>query len=151
MVSGEYREMSDAMKVHGTLHAARTCLLVAILADMEGLAEKEIYALMIAAVIHDLGRKSDSIDARHGGRSIEEAKKLDKESIRSVASFHSRGDRTFANNPNKRLIGLLKDADALDRTRTRDLDPSYLRAASSQALIDDAEELYKWTLNIFER
>lgn len=140
--------MSDAMKIHGTIHAARTCLLVAILANMEGLPEKETYALMVAAVVHDLGRTNGSTDAKHGERSVDEIRKLDMDLLNAVVCFHSRGDRTFESNPYKKYIALFKDADALDRARTGDLKSSHLRTASAATLVDDAERIYKWTLNI---
>ena len=40
---------------------------------------------------------------------------------------------------------LLKDADALDRVRLGDLDPSYLRHPEARTMVGFAQELYRAT------
>jgi len=135
---------------HGLIHAAKVCVLCAVLAKKLGLDQDSALRLMFAAVAHDTGRKGNSADAKHGERSVASLEKaIDSQTIAIVAN-HSKADRSVKDISveTKILTHIFKDADALDRARTGDLDEKYLRFEQSKKLIEFARELNRCLLTV---
>ena len=132
---------------HGLIHAAKVCLFVALLGRKLKLSEKELLTLMVSAVFHDIGRKNNSDDATHGERSY--SKMLEHRysgpgELEEIMRLHSRADKK----PMSRLAMIFKDADALDRVRTNDLDTKYLRFEESKLLVETAKEVNACLLKV---
>lgn len=130
---------------HSYKHAVRVACLVTLIAEKENVSDDDMLRLQIAAICHDIGRTNHKSDVKHGKASAKKAEQigLNDEKILDLISCHSIADSRFKKNPNKNLISILKDADALDRVRTSDLDTKYLRFGSSHTLIKKAKELWK--------
>ncbi len=136
--------------IHGIDHEARTLVLVKNLAGL--LVPRGVKldgeALGWIATTHDIGRLDDEEDPWHGFRSAAYAhyKLRDKIPPASIATvtyvdmWHALDDREAPRMTPE--LGVFKDGDALDRTRTNDLDPRYLRFAESQLLVRPAEQLF---------
>lgn len=139
--------------IHGLGHAAR----VLVWADQIGQAmlqqgtPLDLEAVRWAAVLHDVRRVDDGRDGPHGPRSAEwlqvcsdplpfAADPLRLQRVGYCCTWHTPDDRK-APEMTPELI-CLKDADALDRVRIYDLDPSRLRTPWAQALPDQAQELF---------
>ena len=125
---------------HGIGHTARVVFYSYLLAaGLVELTQNEIQACCIAAIIHDLGKTSDREGSIHGYNSMELYKdKLsdyiaDNHMIQRVLDavrYHSIDDRDCPDYViNDVITKVLKDADALDRSRFggRGCDRSYLR------------------------
>lgn len=133
---------------HGSTHSARVCILVTLLANALEVSPSDTVRLQIAATLHDIGRTGHRTDARHGEASVRKASELGfvlDTTIIDIISYHSRGDRVarHLSDSTKKLLWILKDADALDRVRTGDLDERYLRFPESASLIEYARTLYE--------
>ena len=134
---------------HSLIHAAKVCVLCAVLAEELGLDIKETLYLMFAAVVHDTGRENNSKDTEHGVRSTWNLIYSMDEVVYDIVRNHSRADRRmgyFDEDRNKFLTKVFKDADALDRVRTGDLDESKLRFNESKKLIEFARRLHECLL-----
>jgi len=131
------------------VHAGRVYLLVSMLAEKMDLAIESTAYLMIAAVVHDLGRTNNCDDSGHGERSAKIFKMLmnSRHIIESIVTLHSRSDKSL--DSQYELISILtqifKDADALDRVRTGDLNPKFLRLDEARDMIGIAREIYDAT------
>lgn len=105
---------------------------------------------MSRKALHDIGRVNNSTDASHGERSVEKAFFMGfdlDEPTDALIRYHSRGDQAARSLPSslQRLLWILKDADALDRVRSGDLDVSFLRFPESSDLVGLAEDLWRAT------
>lgn len=146
-------------KMHGLGHIERTILQGGFCAMEEGLDRPDTQLLLLACSYHDVGRQNDWVDDLHGHRSAQRIGEItgrtgeDLKLLQGAVDAHSRRepalrptvegyapadlDRAIA------LAQLLKDADGLDRVRLGDLDPSYLRRASSRQRADLALEVFR--------
>jgi hypothetical protein len=144
--------------LHGQAHVARVMIHAFRLIEATG-AEALAPALWAAVYIHDIGRRHDGIEPRHGARAWERLAELadvqrlfaqggvkasDYPAIQTAVTTHCRGELAPAH-PHRALTALLKDADGLDRVRIWDLDPSYLRHPEAVAMVRFAERLWKDT------
>lgn len=141
--------------IHGAPHTTR--VLVWANAIGEALAAPAAIRreeLRWAAALHDVGRVDDGKDPGHGARSAEwvlanlptlrpETAALDLPFVSELCRWHETPDTHIERLSLEILI--LKDADALDRARLRDLDPSRLRFTCSLALIEPAARLERAT------
>lgn len=133
---------------HSHRHSARVCLLVTMIAQRLKIDPNDILRLQIAAILHDKGRHNNINDAKHGEKTvvwaISEGYNLDS-IICDIIRYHCKGDRTASHldAATLRLLWVFKDADALDRVRTDDLDQSKLRYQESRELIHFAKSLLK--------
>ncbi len=141
--------------IHGAPHTARVLVWASVLADQlagpDALRRDE---LLWAASVHDVGRENDGIDAGHGARSAAwvstrlpnerpATSLLDLPFVAELCQWHETSDHQI---PCLTLeLVILKDADALDRCRIRDLDPERLRLASSRRLVEPAVALERAT------
>jgi uncharacterized protein len=141
--------------IHGVAHAARvlvwTDVLARQLAAPGALRGEE---LRWAAALHDVGRENEGIDPGHGERSAAwalanltrerpETAALDVDFIAELCRWHE-SHREEVPRMTLELV-ILKDADALDRARIGDLDPSRLRLTKALRLVDDARALERAT------
>ncbi len=141
--------------IHGVPHTTRVLVWASMLAGAlgrQGAIRRE--ELLWAASVHDVGRIDDGIDRGHGGRSAAwvreklvserpETESLDLEFIAELCIWHEIPDQQI-----ERLsleLVILKDADALDRCRIRDLDPTRLRLAKATQMVERAERLERAT------
>ena len=141
--------------IHGAPHTTRVLIwadtLAAFLAAPGALCREE---LRWTAAVHDVGRLDDGVDRGHGARSAAwvldhlptvrpDTARLDLGLIAELCRWHEIRDQEIERLSLELLI--LKDADALDRTRLGDLDPRRLRLAASHALIQPANHLERAT------
>ncbi|MDX8378404.1 MAG: HD domain-containing protein [Mariprofundales bacterium] len=116
-------------------------MLVTVLARKLSIPKDDIIKLQIAAISHDIGRVGNCANAHHGLDGIDRLESLgiilDSES-RSIIDKHCRAD---SKSNGDRLAMILKDADALDRVRTSDLNLSKLRFAESREMVSLAKGL----------
>lgn len=141
--------------IHGAPHTARVLVWAdAIAGAIAAPAALRREELRWAAAVHDVGRTDDGIDRGHGARSAEwvlsrlpslrpETAGVDLAFVAELCRWHEIRDPEIERFSLELLI--LKDADALDRARLGDLDPSRLRLARSRRLVAAAEELERAT------
>ena len=148
--------------VHGKEHIYRVCILAFFISINEGQHVLLTKDILEVAKYHDIGRIDDTEDAFHGKRGafrlaerniFSDMKALQK--YQAVISAHSLPDQKFdeewvfwGNNDKNKLYGrkilnVLKDADALDRFRLRDqsLKTKYFRNDISFHMVRGAYEL----------
>ena len=130
-----YPHMIDSY--HGVAHTARVVFNAYLLSS--NMSEEEKTASCIAAIIHDLGKQNDRDGAIHGYNSMLLYKDkinnlVENEAIANrilnAVRYHSIEDRDCPSDIRRDYIWkLLKDADALDRSRFfgKGCDKSYLR------------------------
>lgn len=169
---------------HGYFHSQKVLLFAYLIGKRQNLNATEMQIIMDAAVYHDIGRQNEIEDDMHGFYSacmIE--KKQDKllksniykektniEYLKAICDVHSVSDEKMGNiyrnyalendrlNEKKftKLANILKDADALDRTRFKRtsnavLQEKYLRFQYSKQLISLAEKInYYYVLKEIE-
>lgn len=154
---------------HGAYHSEKVLMFAYLLGKSENLSDDDMQIIMDAAFYHDIGRENDNEDEIHGYSSsmlinlkkdkILSSKIYDSDEfvlyMRSICDAHSKTDdksmKIFEDylyeNSNldcakyMKLLSVLKDADALDRTRfskTCDaaLKEKYLRFDYSRQLIE---------------
>ena len=147
---------------HGIAHTTRVLFATYLLCNTIDILDQEKKACYIAAIIHDLGKRSDREGAEHGLNSME----LYKEKIKSLIDdaelqsrtlnavrYHSVEDKDCPNDVCQDIIWkVLKDSDALDRSRFggRGCDKSYLRLGLYQTdvgqnIIDLTSYLPGWS------
>ncbi len=158
-VFAEFDErLSVTSSLHGITHTERVCFLGLLLANKLGLSDEDAKLLLTACTYHDIGRKNDGDDCEHGLRAANEVQKSvsytgeDLLILKAAIEAHSISNRQMSDTITKYgikdtdrallIAKLLKDADALDRVRLSELDPSYLRFKESLSLIDFAEDLF---------
>lgn len=140
---------------HGTLHSKRVLLLAIAMACEEKIQDQELLALCDIAAFHDIGRETEGEEPNHGLKSwnkllatglIQSTTKEYVNIIEFVIKAHDEGDKKARKRlqntvsiKNKtlalKLYNIMCDADALDRVRFGDLDPSYLRTDISKKMI----------------
>lgn len=129
---------------HGPFHAAKVALYVAALAKKLRLDKTQTCFLQLSAIIHDYGRIGNCDEPSHGKRSVEEIKALGivlPDPVVEIVELHSVSDKKLKKAINNNLCSIFKDADALDRVRTNDLDVSYLRTEEAKSLIAFAQRI----------
>lgn len=145
--------------VHGMGHTLRVSIFCALLGELLG-QEQQGQIAAVAALFHDMARDHDFDDPLHGKRAAEAIVPKFKEYICSIGfddedifamqcaiEWHSYTKELPQNHPFSLITYILKDADALDRIRLKNLDPRYLRLASDMAIIDMAKSFYGKIIN----
>ena len=147
--------------VHGQAHVARVMVHALRLIEATGW-EHEASRLWAAVYLHDLERTRDGHCTRHGAAAVErwEAQEplqvhllsggiteADYRAIAHAVDVHCRveEDEPSRDHPDWPLVALLKDANALDRVRLGDLDPSRLRLPQSRQMVEFAQLLFDVT------
>lgn len=151
-------KFSNTSKEHGLLHMYRVSLLSGVIHEFmkpqyDFLNDDTLNLVMIAGLLHDIGRDSECENTNHGKHSVEMYKKYYGE-ISSILSLlmecHCLDDEdaykiinTKEDSQTITLLKILKDADALDRLRfsCKDLDVSYLRFDESKDFLLFAKQL----------
>lgn len=129
-------------KNHKIDHLVRTTVLTYKICQSLNVNEYDTMVLLISALLHDIGRKNNSNDIRHGEIGACKAKQLLKDKkIFDIIKNHSIGDRNIKSE-HKEMILILKDADALERIRNNDLNVKYIRNKESLCFIDFAKSLF---------
>ena len=150
--------------VHGISHNERVVILAMFIGLKEYLSDEELKVVLKAALYHDIGRKS----AKGKAHGIESAKILrdnkeflandfsenEMKTLEFLCAIHSNPDdqlEEFASrygiqnlDPARKMMRVLKDADALDRQRLGrfgKLDTSYLRTESGKSLVETSKAL----------
>lgn len=144
--------------LHGPAHVARVMVHAFRLIAATGFIE-ETARLWAAVYLHDIARRHDGVAPRHGADAWKRLADLpdvralfarggvrddDYPAIQAAVVCHSRGEPAD-NDPHRRLMCLLKDADGLDRVRLGDLDPAYLRHPEAREMVGFAERLHRTT------
>lgn len=124
---------------HGISHTYRVLFNSFILAFLSNAEPTDLIACGIAAIIHDLGKRDDREGQVHGANSVQRCGDLVKlcvhdskryDEIMSAVKYHSIPDEATPDEIKNNIIWkILKDADALDRSRFngKGCDRSYLR------------------------
>lgn len=137
--------------VHGQYHSARVLLLTQFIAERKHLPYSEKRLLATAAIFHDTQRTHDGDDKEHGALAAEYYHRISARPepiVEFLCKYHCLPDEAgyaeIATNPAlqgcralaRRLIRILKDADALDRVRfcISNLDMNQLRESISEEL-----------------
>ena len=159
---------------HGYFHSQKVLLFAYIIGKKIQLSKEEMQIVMDAAVYHDTGRANESEDELHGYysgcllerksrhilesniyndktnikylKAICDAHSVDDNRIKDLYEAYKYEDENFEFDKFQKLAKVLKDADALDRTRfkkTSDcvLKEKYLRFDYSKTLVQLAEEI----------
>lgn len=162
---------------HNIYHIQRVMFFSQIIAQNEGISEKDLKLLILAAALHDSGKTRDRRDGEHGKNSAEIAGEYLQNNINSISKedikiiqiaieYHTiREDEkgrinvtelkelcqkynvSMANLERIEIISsILKDADALDRTRfdtqnTLNIDSLRTNTARNKFLIDFAKKV----------
>lgn len=153
---------------HGLHHSEKVFLFAYIIGKYNNLSEIDLQILSDAAMYHDIGRIDETEDSFHGLNSAKNIEKvIDSEIYRdsqnlailkAICDGHSRDDKyinliaddyEIASQNFKRfenLLKILKDADALDRTRFMKtslaaLNEKYLRFDFSKQLVQLANSI----------
>ncbi len=146
--------------IHGVSHTVRVMFHAAEIADALSVATWERDAVVLAALWHDIGRTHDGGDYYHGAKSAGKVVglglhgDLGKTHVDHAlyAVTHHSGDEGHGEraagwfddeDAALRIFRILKDADALDRVRLRDLDPSRLRLPGSADRVARARTLLR--------
>lgn len=148
-----FRRPDCVHDIHGINHETRVLILQEIISLLLVETEKvsiDQEALRWAAITHDLRRKNDNHNIKHGHRSSQWVSQNlshlipqnSLEKVQLINRWHSINDHKIPNLTTE--ITIFKDADALDRVRTNDLDPRFLRhQLSSNLLLSPAYDLFK--------
>ena len=167
-ISKEYKSNYD--DCHGEKHIKNVVLFSSIIGTLEGLSDKELDLLLEAAKYHDIGRIGNTCN-RHALKSSERASKRlegiytpdEINIIKTLIEFHevrrtmdgyelffdyiAKVNNIHLNEKAKvfKMAEMLKDADALDRTRfigkRSRLNPKFLYYKSSKKLIKLASSI----------
>jgi hypothetical protein len=148
--------------IHGVLHTKRVLLHMYLLAKEMDLSDEDVNLLSWAVTYHDIGRVHDEEDLEHGFESV---KKIESHSLpldcededlqiaNFIMRYHAMDDEIGLDylkgcdeiqdkRRAEKLFRIFKDADGLDRVRTGDLDPEYLRNEYAKRLILVAKEFF---------
>lgn len=148
--------MDNNSSAHDATHTLRVLFdaLMVVYVGEYNLTQKDLKRLCDAILYHDVGRINEDVDDLHGAAS---AKIYEKEVSASDAitsflvQYHCIDDNISmqamkslgfkAEEKVKLLYNILKDADALDRTRfgMKDVDPTYFRLPVSIQLLPTAQ------------
>ena len=171
---------------HNIYHIQRVMFFSQIIAQNEGISEKDLKLLLLAAGLHDSGRTRDRRDGEHGKNSAEIAGEYLKNNINSISKedieiiqiaieYHTIREeekgkvniielKKLCQNYNISMINLeriktissiLKDADALDRTRfdkenSFNIDLLRTNTAQNKLLIDFAKKVNQEIYKLYE-
>ena len=154
-----YTDLLYDSEIHGLKHNVRVSIYTLIIVNQGNYSKEDLEILLEAAKYHDTGRINDEDDLAHGKRSSDmlnflsrKYSDIDMNYLKSIVEAHSIPDlkKDIIAKKNKidnigryhKLLNVLKDADALDRVRTDDLDASFLRTEKAKELEPFARELY---------
>lgn len=153
---------------HGINHNERVLFWAYFLAFQTNLDPVSIRIVLDGAKYHDIGRKNDLLDPKHGARSasmiaqvVDDPIYQDERNLnllKGIVELHSQTDKNASKIIKKYeieneqlfdlLFQILKDADALDRVRLTymkkrfsALNPNYLRISVSKTLLQAAHSL----------
>lgn len=162
---------------HDIYHIQRVMFFSQIIAQNEGISEKDLKLLLLAAALHDSGKTRDRRDGEHGKNSAEIAGEYLQNNINSISKedikiiqiaieYHTIREeekgkvniielKKLCQNYNvsimnleriKTISSILKDADALDRTRfdkenSFNIDLLRTNTAQNKLLIDFAKKV----------
>ncbi len=150
--------------IHGISHNERVVLLACYIGTKEGLNDEELRLVLEVAKYHDIGRGFEGNHGQISGAIIEKNRdyifpNLNDEEINIIKALchaHSVDDKKYEEIARlyeiedvqnfKRLLDIVKDADALDRVRLQrfgGLDEKYLRTEISKETIDISRELFR--------
>lgn len=160
--------------IHGRNHIERVYIFSFLLGKISGLNETDMRIVLDASLYHDIGRTTDTEDTIHGlgSKNILDAHKIlendiykddvNRSLLYAIVEGHSLDDSyrdiNYENNFYElgvdaesydrycRLYDILKDADALDRTRFgrksfSTVDEEFLRIDASKTLVEFAYEI----------
>jgi uncharacterized protein len=129
--------------IHGVLHGYRVLVFSFFISEQE---KANTEALCQASIFHDTKRFNDDYDPEHAFRAAEWIKRFkikDFDKVQHIIKWHASEDHeTFFMTKDLKCF---KDADALDRFRSGDLNPSYLRLESSKRMLGFSEKLFQET------
>ncbi len=139
--------------IHGLAHKTRVLIWTQVISAMatdEGLTV-DPDVLGWAAAIHDTQRWDEGVDSEHGARAadwIESHPDLLPSSVSLgrvayLCRWHVPPDHRAPEMTDE--LKVFKDADALDRCRIGDLDPSLLRTHAAYELVETSRSLWKAT------
>ena len=145
-------------ELHGAAHVNRVIVLGQCLARAQGAFRDLRLNLWAATYLHDLERQHDDVCLEHGAWAVERrlpgltplflrhgVRPCGIEAIAEAVRQHCRPVEVARSHPDWALIALLKDADALDRWRLGDLDPSFLRTPAAPGFMDFSRDLFDLT------
>ncbi len=150
--------------IHGRLHVGRVMINGFVLINITKSQELEV-PLWASVYLHDLSRQHDGFCEQHGLMAINKFREspeiqaslkrggLQRDHwpmVVMAVEHHCYRQESDSLHPYYKLLSLLKDADALDRVRLGDLDPSYLRHNESHEIIRFAEELFYYSEEHFK-
>lgn len=142
--------------IHGLGHETRVLIwsqVISANAAKEGLCV-DSNVLGFAAAIHDTQRWNDGVDADHGARAalwiVRRPQLLPSsvslERVAYLCRWHVPSDFKAPRMTDE--LKVFKDADALDRWRIGDLDPTYLRTNAARRLLDASLALCSATMSL---
>ena len=155
--------------IHGISHNERVALLACYIGIQEGLNDEELRLVLEAAKYHDIGRGFEGNHGQYSAIVIDRNKEhifpnlSDDEinTIKALCNAHSVDDNRYIEIAKlygieniekfKKLLDIVKDADALDRVRLPrfgQLEEKYLRTETSKRIIDFSKELFREYRNI---
>lgn len=158
---------------HNIYHIQRVMFFSQIIAQNEGINEKDLKLLLLASALHDAGKTRDRKDCEHGKNSAEIAKTYLQKNINSISEedikiiqiaieYHTVKEKInftelikFCQKYNvaisnferiKMISFILKDADALDRTRfdkedSLNIELLRTKTAQNKLMIDFAKKV----------
>jgi HD superfamily phosphodiesterase len=149
-------------ELHGVRHTQRVHIHAQRLVRELSCPESDARLVLAAALWHDIGRVNDGWDPQHGELSATRVVELDLHAslagsdaglVLFAVRYHCRDDEhgelsaVGEDDPERarRILRLLKDADALDRVRlgggAREVDSTTLRHPCTIGMVDFAVEL----------
>lgn len=154
-------------KIHGENHSNNVTLFATYIATLSNIQERDIKTIIEAAIYHDIGRVNDNFDYNHGtlgavkyGAKISCPNDISVNEVKFLIEAHALSkveDINLLFNryqiPEKeqerlyQMATILRDADALDRTRfqllnpTNNLKPEYLTHDISKKIIESCQRL----------
>ena len=155
--------------IHGISHNERVALLSCYIGIQEGLDIEELKLVLEAAKYHDIGRGYEGNHGKYSTIIIDRNKEYifsdlnDNEIniIKALCHGHSVDDSRYEEiaklygirniDQFKKLLNIVKDADALDRVRLPrfgKFDEKYLRTETAHGMIELAENLFREYRNI---
>lgn len=148
--------VQSASGIHGLGHEARVLIWTQILAEMVRQEGSSIDAAVLgwAAAVHDTQRWDDGDDPDHGTRAANWLAdhpriippNVSLEQVIYLCRWHVPPDHLV---PDMTMeLRVFKDADALDRWRISDLNPSFLRTVSAQKLLRPSYALWTETTSV---
>lgn len=155
--------------IHGISHNERVAVLACYIGKKERVNNEELKLVLEAAKYHDIGRGYEGNHGQYSTIIIERNKEyifpdLDDNEINIIKALchgHSVDDRRYEEIARlydiknveqlKKMLDILKDADALDRVRLPKfgkLDEKYLRTETAQGMTELSKSLFREYINI---